>query len=204
MAEVNPIVGSSNQNAVYSTTQTSAQKNNLSMNDFLMLVVAQMQNMDMNSSPDNGEFMTQMAQMASMQAMQELTASYMSSMSVSYMGKYVKAEAVTNTGERAAAEGFVDRVNFNGGDAMVLVDNIWFKVQDIYELSVSAPEKPGATEFDDMDEALENTGTDTSTNTTNTNTGTSTSTNTDTSTVAGADVSISTDIDTSFVDGLEY
>jgi flagellar basal-body rod modification protein FlgD len=154
MAEINPILGANNQNAVYSTTQSSAQKTNISMNDFLLLVVAQMQNMDMNSAPDNGQFMTQMAQMASMQAMQELTAAYMSTMSVSYMGKYVKAEAVTNTGERAAAEGFVDRVNFNGGDAMVLVDNIWFRVQDIYELSVSAPEKPEATEFDYLDDVF--------------------------------------------------
>ena len=153
MAEINPILGANNQNAVYSMTQSSAQKSNISMNDFLLLVVAQMQNMDMNSAPDNGQFMTQMAQMASMQAMQELTAAYMSTMSVSYMGKYVKAEAVTNTGERASAEGFVDRVNFNGGDAMVLVDNIWFRVQDIYELSVNAPERPNNSLFDEADEA---------------------------------------------------
>ena len=153
MAQINPVSGANDPNAIYSMTQNSAQKSNISMNDFLMLVVAQMQNMDMNSTPDNGQFMTQMAQMASMQAMQELTASYMSTMSVSYMGKYVKAEAITNTGERAAAEGFVNRVNFNGGDAMVLVDNIWFRVQDIYELSLAAPESPSPTEFDDLNAA---------------------------------------------------
>ena len=149
MAEISPIGGPNTQNQVYSMTQSSAQKSNISMNDFLMLVVAQMQNMDMNSAPDNGQFMTQMAQMASMQAMQELTAAYMSTMSVSYMGKYVKAEAITNTGERASAEGYVERVNFNGGDAMVLVDNIWFRVQDIYELNVSKPESPNNSLFDD-------------------------------------------------------
>ena len=152
MAEISPISGTNMQDQIYSMTKSSAQQNNISMNDFLMLVVAQMSNMDLNSAPDNGQFMTQMAQMASMQAMQELTAAYMSTMSVSYMGKYVKAEAITNTGERASAEGFVDRVNFNGGDAMVLVDNIWFRVQDIYELNVSAPEKPAATEFDNLDD----------------------------------------------------
>ena len=155
MAETSPLSGIKNNDYVYSMTKTTAQKSNISMNDFLLLVVAQMQNMDMHSAPDNGEFMSQMAQMASMQAMQELTAAYMSTMSVSYMGKYVKAEAITNTGERATAEGFVNRVNFNGGDAMVLVDNIWFRVQDIYELSLTPPEKE-TVDFDDianMDEA---------------------------------------------------
>jgi len=169
MADVsinNPISGANNQNQVYSMTKSSAQKSNISMNDFLLLVVAQMQNMDMNSAPDNGQFMTQMAQMASMQAMQELTAAYMSTMSVSYMGKYVKAEAITNTGERANAEGIVSRVNFNGGDAMVLVDNIWFRVQDIYELNVSAPEKPTASESFDNFSSSNNA--DANTNTVNT------------------------------------
>lgn len=140
MADVNAVSGVKNSDYIYSTTKSSAQSNNLSMQDFLMLVVAQMQNQDMNTTQDNGQFMSQMAQIASMQAMQELTAAYMSTMSVSYMGKYVKAEAITSTGEKATAEGFVDRINFNGGDAMVLVDNIWFKVQDIYELSLTKPE----------------------------------------------------------------
>ena len=131
---------STNTQYRYSVTQNS-RTDSINMQDFLMLVVAQMQNQDMNSSQDNGQFMAQMAQMASMQAMQELTAAFMSSMTMSYIGKYVKAEAITDTGARVAAEGIIDRVNFNGGDALVLIENTWFKASDIYEISASGPEE---------------------------------------------------------------
>lgn len=121
-----------------SLSETSA-KDSMSMQDFLMLVVAQMQNQDINNTMDNGQFMAQMAQVASMQAMQELTASFMSSMSMNYMGKYVKAVATTDDGKYTEEEGYVDRINFNGGEAQVLVNETWFKVQDIYEVYLAQP-----------------------------------------------------------------
>jgi flagellar hook assembly protein FlgD len=103
-----------------------------------MIVVSQMQNQDFNSTQDNGQFM---AQIASMQAMQELTAAFMSSMSMSYMGKYAKAQAVTESGSTSKQEGFIDRVSFNGGEAMVLINETWFKVQDVYEVYLTEPEE---------------------------------------------------------------
>ena len=121
-----------------SLSETSG-KDNMSMQDFLMLVVAQMQNQDINNTMDNGQFMAQMAQIASMQAMQELTAAFMSSMSMSYMGKYVKAAATTNDGRFMREQGYVDRVSFNGGEAEVLVNDVWFKVQDVYEIYLTEP-----------------------------------------------------------------
>lgn len=128
----------------YSTTKSNAGNDSVNMQDFLMLVVAQMQNQDMNSDQDNSQFMSQMAQMASMQAMQELTSAFMSSMSMSYMGKYVKASAyVTNEAgelQPVKAEGYVERVNFNGGEASVLIGDTWFKVGDVYEVNNTKPD----------------------------------------------------------------
>jgi len=124
----------------YSATPNST-ANSVSMQDFLMLVVAQLQNQDMFSDQDNTQFMAQMAQMASMQAMQELTAAFMSSMSMSYIGKYAKAEALTSSGEHVQAEGFVDRVHFNGGKALVLIDNVWFNTSDVYMISSEKPDE---------------------------------------------------------------
>ena len=136
MADVSSVNNTNSVNTQYrySTTKSNSDSG-MNMQDFLMLVVAQMKNQDMNSTQDNTQFMAQMAQMSSMQAMQELTAAFMSSMTMSYMGKYVKAEAVTDNGSKVSTEGVVDRVNFNGGDAFVLVGNTWFKAQDIYEVS---------------------------------------------------------------------
>ena len=127
----------------YSTT-ASSESNGIKMQDFLLLIVAQMQNQDINSEKNDAEFMSQMAQMASMQAMQELTSAFMSSMSMSYIGKYVKAQAYTTTEggldvKPVEAEGFVESVRFNGGEAMVLVGKTWFKVSDVYEVNTTAP-----------------------------------------------------------------
>ena len=149
-----------------STSKSNSQNSGITMNDFMQLIVAQMKNQDMNSTQDNGAFMAQMAQMASMQAMQELTAVFKSSMAVNYVGKFARAEAtvainsidpVTGgsviTGyERVAREGIVERVGFDGGDTMILVDNVWFKLEDLYEVHNEAP-KQGST-------AQENSGPD--------------------------------------------
>jgi flagellar basal-body rod modification protein FlgD len=115
------------------------------MNDFMMLMVAQMQNQDIFSDQDNTAFMSQMAQMASMQAMQDLTSAFMSSMAMNYIGKYVKASAFTYDEKGAdlrpiRAEGYVEMVNFNGGRAMVLVGDTWFNIGDVFEVRPNAPE----------------------------------------------------------------
>jgi len=121
--------------------------NSINMQDFLLLIVAQMQNQDIHSDQDNTQFMAQMAQMASMQAMQELTSAFMSSMSMSYIGKYVKASAYTFDEEGlnlapVKAEGIVESVRFNGGEAMVLIGDTWFKVSDVHEVSVAPVANP--------------------------------------------------------------
>jgi flagellar basal-body rod modification protein FlgD len=128
-----------------SLSETSG-KDSMSMQDFLMLVVAQMQNQDINNTMDNGQFMAQMAQIASMQAMQELTAAFMSSMSMSYIGRFVRAQATTDDGRFVRQEGYVDRISFNGGEANVLINDVWFKVQDVYEIMTSRPVDPEAEE----------------------------------------------------------
>ena len=127
----------------YSATQNSA-NNGINMQDFLLLIVAQMQNQDLTSDQDNTQFMAQMAQMASMQAMQELTSAFMSSMSMSYIGKYVKAQAYTmdSAGMNllpVQAEGYVESVRFNGGESSVLIGTTWFKVSDVFEVHAIAP-----------------------------------------------------------------
>ena len=122
-----------------SLSQASSQ-DNMTMQDFLMLVVAQMQNQDINNTMDNAQFMAQMAQIASMQAMQELTSAFMSSMSLNYLGRFVRAVATTDDGRVAREAGYVERIAFNGGQAQVLVNNVWFAVGDVFEVGVRAPE----------------------------------------------------------------
>jgi len=143
-----PVVGSmGNADTQYRySTSAAAASTGPSMQDFMMLMVAQMQNQDMFSDQDNTQFMAQMAQMASMTAMQDLTTAFMSSMAMNYIGKYVKASAYTydHTGTElkpVRAEGYAEMVSFNSGKAMVLIGDTWFNVSDVYEVRASAPEK---------------------------------------------------------------
>jgi flagellar basal-body rod modification protein FlgD len=163
-------VGNTNNNQQQFRVSTSAANANTgpSMQDFMMLMVAQMQNQDMFSDQDNAAFMSQMSQMASMQAMQDLTSAFMSQMAMNYIGKYVKASAFTHDGEGGdlkpvRAEGYVEMVNFNGGRAMVLIGDTWFNVGDVYEVRPEAPvEAPKApnTGTEANNEANNNTETD--------------------------------------------
>ena len=143
MSNINGVNGAEQYR--YSTSAANA-NTGPSMQDFMMLVVAQMQNQDIfGGEQDNGQFMSQMAQMASMQAMQDLTSAFMSSMAMNYIGKYAKASAYAydSTGSNLQpikAEGYVQMVNFNNGKAMVLIGETWFNVSDVYELSSAAPE----------------------------------------------------------------
>ena len=143
MSNINSVSNAQAAQYKYSTTAATSSEGP-SMNDFMLLMVAQMQNQDMFSEQDNGQFMAQMAQMASMTAMQELTAAFMSSMAMNYIGKYAKASAYAADDQGnitpVKAEGYVEMVNFNGGKAMVLIENTWFDVSDVYEIRTSAPE----------------------------------------------------------------
>ena len=136
---VNNNAAAATQAAQYrrSVSQASA-ADNMTMQDFLLLIVAQLQNQDINNTMDNGQFMAQMAQVASMQAMQDLTAAFMSSMSMNYIGKFVSASAPTADGF-AREHGYVERISFNGGQAMVLVNDVWFNVHDVFEIRTSSP-----------------------------------------------------------------
>jgi len=141
-----PGVGGADSQYRYSTSAANA-ATGPTMQDFMMLIVAQMQNQDMFSEQDNSAFMSQMAQMASMQAMQDLTTAFMSSMAMNYIGKYVKASAFVSDQKGAdlkpvRAEGYVEMVNFNAGRAMVLIGDTWFNVSDVYEVRPEAPETP--------------------------------------------------------------
>ena len=142
-----PVVGSmGNADTQYRySTSAAAGSSGPTMQDFMMLMVAQMQNQDMFSDQDNTQFMASMAQMASMQAMQDLTTAFMSQMAMGYIGKYVKASAFTYDANGSdlkpvRAEGYVEMVNFNGGKAMVLIGDTWFNVSDVFEVRPNSPE----------------------------------------------------------------
>ncbi|MDI3537143.1 MAG: flagellar basal-body rod modification protein FlgD [Eubacteriaceae bacterium] len=116
------------------TTSTTSSKSTTSanafdMDDFLQMMVAQLQNQDMNNAADTNEFMSQMATYTMIEsinsmtdAMADLTELSMTNYGVSLIGKDVVIAEVDDDGNISTVKGIVDSVNFYNGETMVVVD----------------------------------------------------------------------------------
>lgn len=69
--------------------RTTAKGSNLSQQDFLKILVAQMSNQDPMEPTSNGEFLAQMAQFSLLESFQTLSADFSTSRAYGMIGKYV-------------------------------------------------------------------------------------------------------------------
>ena len=132
----------STQSAV--ATNSTAKKDNttLAMSDFIKLMVAQLQNQDMNNPVDSTQYTSQMAQFSMVQALSDLSAASKTNYSVSLIGKEVKLAETKDDGSINIITGTVEGVNLYNGDAEILVNGIKYPVSSITEVG---KEKQSAT-----------------------------------------------------------
>ena len=109
-------------------TKTSA----MDMDDFLKLMVAQLQNQDMYNSTDNSEFMAQMAQYSMVQSLTEMTAQSKATYSVSLIGKDV---TLKESGTSKLISGTVDGVSLYNGETKIVVNGNSYDMSDILTVS---------------------------------------------------------------------
>jgi len=84
----------------------------LGMQDFLKLLVAQLQNQDMMNPMDNAEFITQMATFSTLTAINNMAEQTMTSYAVSLLGKDVVAAEIDQiTGKMHRYEGTVTAIS---------------------------------------------------------------------------------------------
>jgi len=82
------------------------------MQDFLKLLVAQLQNQDMMNPMDNAEFITQMATFSTLTAINSMAEQTMTSYAVSLLGKEVVAAEIDQiTGKMHRYEGVVTAIS---------------------------------------------------------------------------------------------
>lgn len=107
----------------------------MDMNDFMNLLVAQMTNQDMMNPQENTEFVAQMAQFTTLQGMQTIQEYQLSSYAVSYVGKDVTIAKINDyTGEMETFNGTVDSVNFYNGSPQVVVNGKTYPLYTIMEV----------------------------------------------------------------------
>ena len=129
MADIGAI---SAQQIIAGQTQKSKSntKTTLDMNDFLSLIVKQLQNQDMTNPMDDAAMMNQMVQMATINAMSTLTEASVTSYSASLVGKEV------TIGERVGGavneiSGTVTGTAVYGGQQVIFVNNKSYYLTDI-------------------------------------------------------------------------
>ncbi len=107
----------------------------LDMDDFLQLMVAQLQNQDMNNTADTSEYTSQMAQFSMVQALTELNELTKTTYSLSLVGKEVTLAETNGDGSLNVITGTVEGVNLYNGDAQIIVGGISFPMSSVMEVA---------------------------------------------------------------------
>ncbi len=117
-------------------TQKRGGYNDISMQDFFTLLAAQLKNQNMLNPVEDTQFLSQMAQFSSLSATQELNESFSNFLSVSYIGKNVKASHIGPDGETELIEGTAQKVEFIGGETYITVNDVKVTFNEIIEISI--------------------------------------------------------------------
>jgi len=102
----------------------------LGQNDFMKLIIAQLQNQDFNNSTDTSEFINQMAQMATIESMNTMTANAKVTYAASFTGKYVTC----TTGDGGYVTGLVDCVAINGDKCTLVIGGKEYDAANVCEI----------------------------------------------------------------------
>jgi flagellar hook assembly protein FlgD len=128
---------------INSTTSVSASTSNswfeenkdqVSVESFLELMVAQLQNQDFTNPVDDTQYVAQLAQFATMQAMQELNYFSKSNYVMSMVGKEVTASRITIGGNMETVTGVVTKISLVDNEFGVFIGDEMFSLSQIMEI----------------------------------------------------------------------
>ncbi len=120
------------------TTETNQKKvpnNNLGKEEFLQLLVAQMQYQDPLEPVSNTEYIAQLATFSQVEQLENLNASYTNTQAFSLVGKTVTISSVNSaTGSVTEKEGVVDFVKMEDGKAYLSIDGTLYPAEDVAKI----------------------------------------------------------------------
>jgi flagellar basal-body rod modification protein FlgD len=117
-----------------STVRTPRKPEELGMEDFLQLMMAQMTNQDIFNPVSDTDFIAQMAQFSTLQGINAMLQHQVSAYAVSYVGKNVVIADLDERGILQRFEGFVERVTFSEGQPMVFVNGKGYELHKVMEI----------------------------------------------------------------------
>jgi flagellar basal-body rod modification protein FlgD len=129
------------------TFNKSLQKNGrdvggtLGKDDFLKLLVVQLENQDPTSPLDDKEFISQMAQFSSLEQMTQMNTTLSNliinnkiNLSYSLLGKYVE---VLDNRSGQVESGIVSEVSFGSGSPSISFDGLTYSVDDVTKVTIA-------------------------------------------------------------------
>ncbi len=120
-----------NFNAVYEDPSSQ----NVQLDDFLNLMVAQLQNQDFMDPVDDTQFLSQMATFATMQQMQELASYSKYNYTASMVGKEVTVAKYDIGGGVQQDKGVIERISFVDEEYLIYVNGNAYGLHQIMEVS---------------------------------------------------------------------
>ena len=111
----------------YSTGNANPNASALGKDEFLNLLVTQLQYQDPLEPSSDTEFIAQMAQFLSLEQMQNLNDSFATYQAFSMVGKYATANYGTDT-----IEGYIENVVNAGNETYAVIDGNNVNIDDIY------------------------------------------------------------------------
>ena len=126
-----------NTNGVKSTSSNGwfeESKDQVSVDNFLELMVAQLKNQDFTNPVDDTQYIAQLAQFATMQSMQELNYYSQSNYVISMVGKEVTASKLSVGGKLETVTGVVTKVSLVDNQFAVFVGDEMFSLSQIMEI----------------------------------------------------------------------
>ncbi len=116
-------------------TSSTRNTGQLGKDDFLRLLVTQLQYQDPLSPMDDKEFIAQMAQFSSLEQMQNLNSTYSSMKGLSLVGKYVAANKYDGDSSSVeVVEGLVDSATLSGGKTYLNIGEVTVLVEDVTDV----------------------------------------------------------------------
>ena len=106
--------------------------------DFLNLMVAQLQNQDFMNPVDDTQYVTQLAQFATMQQMQDMATYMKTNYVMSLVGKNVTAAKFSVSGELQKEVGAVQKVSLVDNEYSIYVNGTKFSLEQIMEINGTA------------------------------------------------------------------
>lgn len=134
---INNYLSTAATTATATAAQTKKSGTSLNMDDFLKLMVAQLQNQDMNNTADTSQYTTQMAQFSMVQALTDLTELSKTTYSLSMIGKEVTLAESKADGSLNVITGTVEGVNLYNGDAQIIVNGANYPMTSVMEVGLA-------------------------------------------------------------------